>query len=835
VPSLIHHLTETRRDLIYAARSLLKSPGFALVGIVSLGLGIGVTSTIFSEIHMLIFRDLPVVREPQQLVLAQGVSYPYFEEYRNQHNLFTGAAAFITGVPFSVAVNPTAKAERVFGQIVSPEYFPVFGVSAARGRVFNPAEDQPGEPPLVVVTDRFWRERLNSDPAAVGRVLRINGQSATIAGVAPKDFLGALPILAADLFIPTTAPARLAPELGDDVLHKRDAKAFSVLMRLAPGVALSNAQAALDTLTKHLDESSLDPNRDRKGLRVRLLPGGMILPIPRETRPILWGLWGTLVGLLLTIACMNLANMLLAKAGARRREIAIRLAIGASRSRLIRQLVTESILLSLCGGVAGIVLALWMTNLVSSMKLPGSIPFQFDIRPDWLVLVFTLFLSFITGIGFGLAPAFAATKADVAPALKEGGVSQMRGYKRFGMRNLMVVYQVAGSLMLLLITGFLVLGYGSLSAANAAFDTRTMYLMSLDPVRDGYTPDQAAAFFEKLPDRLRGITGVQSVSLASSPPFTAEATASDFTTNLGGDRVAATVTAASKQSVGAEYFAALNEKMLAGREFDDRDQRTDASSATILPVILNQTAAQGIFGNQSAIGQRITQRPQNYEVVGVVRDLKGPSIMPSSQAAIYTPITRRTLAHPPAGGLVLMIRSSTSGTGLDAVEGVRHEIAAIDPNITIFNIRTLSESLDSLNAYIRLGTVFYGGLGVFGLILASIGLAGVTAYAVSQRRKEIGIRMALGARKSQVLGLVLREGTGLVIAGSVLGFAGAMILARAMSAILNVFATVFHTGAADPKLIVGAPLLLAGLAMLACYLPARRSTEIDPLKALREE
>ena len=289
---------------------------------------------------------------------------------------------------------------------------------------------------------------------------------------------------------------------------------------------------------------------------------------------------------------------------------------------------------------------------------------------------------------------------------------------------------------------------------------------------------------------------------------------------------------ASKQVIGRDYFATLTERMLAGREFTDRDQRTDASPSTALPVILNQTAAQELFKNEDAIGRRIAQQPQSYEVIGVVRDLKGPTMAPASQAAIYLPMTRATLAHPPAGGLTLMVRSAA---GADAVEGIRHQIAALDPNVTVFNIRTLAQSLDDVSGYIRLGTAFYGGLGVFGLVLASVGLAGVTAYAVTQRRKEIGIRMALGARKGQVLRLVLREGTGLVIAGSVLGFGGAMLLARAMSSLMSIFDQMFHTAGSDPRLIVGAPLLLAGLAMLACYLPARRSTQIDPLKALREE
>ena len=828
----VEYLSEMRRDLAYAARTLVKSPGFVLVGVLSLGLGIGVTSTIFSEIHMLIFRELPLAREPQRLAIAQGVSYPYLEEFRAQRDVLSGAAAYIQGVPFGVSLDPVSnvRSERVFGQIVSPEYFSVLGIPAMRGRVFSPDVDKPGEAPLVLISERFWRERLNSDPNAVGRTLRVNGQTATIVGIGPKNFLGVMPIITADLFIPTTAPARMVPELGDDVVHKRDAKSFSVIMRLAPGVTLASAESALDTLTRHLNESNLDPDRDRKGRLVKLLPGGMILPLPKEMTPVLYGIWGTLMGLLLGIACMNLANMLLAKAGARRREIAIRLAVGASRFRLIRQLVTESVLLSLGGGIAGLALAYWMTNAVSAMKLPGSIPFQFDIRPDWQVLVFTILLSIATGIGFGLAPAFAATKADVAPTLKEGGVSQMRGYNRFGMRNLLVVAQVAGSLMLLLITGFMVMGYGSMSNANAKFDTRSMILMQIDPVRDGYTPEQATAFFEKLPDRLKTVGAVDAAALAAAPPFEQQLGASDMTAAPTTEKAAITARSVAKQAIGRGYFAALNETMLAGREFTDRDQRLEPGLA--LPVILNETAAREMFGGPDAMGRRIKQDPQSYEVVGVVRDIKGPSIAPGSQAMMYLPLTRSAVAHPAPGGLTLMVRSSA---GVDAVEGIRREIRSIDPNLTMFNIRTVAQALDDMNAYIRIGTIFYGGMGVFALILASIGLAGVTAYAVTQRRKEIGIRMALGARKGQVLRLVLREGTALVAIGSVLGFAGAAAVARGMSAMMDIFAQMFHSTAGDPRLVIGAPLLLASLAMLACYLPARRSAQIDPLKALREE
>lgn len=827
----VEYAGELRRDLAYSLRALTKSPGFAAVGIISLGLGIGVTTAVFSEINAFMLRDMPAARSPKQLVMARAISYPYFEQYRDRQDLFAGAAAVMQAVPFGVALDPNSKPERIFGQIVSPEYFSVFGVGPAMGRVFDPAIDKPGEPALVVVSERFWRGHLHADPSAIGRVIRLNGHSATIAGVAARDFLGVMPVIPADIFLPATAPSSTAPELSGDVIHSSGAKMFNVVFRLAPGITMESAEAALDIAARHLDESTLDPERNRKGRRILMLSAGTVMPMDQQSRGLILGVYGVLMGLLLAIACMNLANMLLARGAARRKEIAIRLAIGAGRFRLIRQLVIESLVLALAGGLAGFLFGDWLAHLASQIKLPVSIPWQLDIRPDSTVLLFTIALSIVAGLGFGLAPAFAATKSDVAPTLKEGG-SGLRAHRRFGVRNILVVCQVAGSLALLLICGFLVLGYNRGSQADVPFDPSQLYLFSIDPIRDGYTPDQAAAFFDHLPDRLRGVGAVQSVALAAAPPFGGDAGMTSFTSSAAPETATQTLTMSSaiRLPVGPGYFASLSIRPIAGREFNDRDQRIDAPA--IIPILLSETAAARMFPHQDALGRRLDQDSKSYAVVGIVPDLKGGLFAGITNSAVYLPLNHDNLAHPPAGGMTLMVRA---GAGSDAVEGVRREIASIDPDITLFNIRTLARALDDDNAALRIGTVFYGGMGVFGLILASIGLAGVTAYSVAQRRKEIGIRMALGAGKGQVLRLVLREGSALVVIGSVLGFLFAWMLARSLSAILNVFAQVFQTAANDPRLIIGAPLLLAGLAMLACYLPARKSTQIDPLIALREE
>jgi predicted permease len=830
-------LTDVRKDLLYAVRALLKAPGFALVGILSLGLGIGVCTVAFSELSALILHDMPGAADPGRLVLLElPASYPYFERYRDQRDLFAGVAAFQQSVPFSVAVDGAQnRKERVFGHIVSPEYFSVLGTTAARGRVFTPEADRPGSAAVVVVSDRFWRRRLNADPNAVGRSMQINGQTATIVGIGPPDFLGVMPFLPADLFVPSVVPPAVAPELADDILHRRDRRAFRVVLRLKPGVTIDSAEVALDALTHHLDEEGLDPDRDRKGRRVHLLPGGTIFPYPREARPIIYGFYGTLLGLILTIACMNLTNMLLARAAGRRREVAIRLAIGASRFRLIRQLLTESVLLSACGGIAGLLLTYWLAHASAGMKLPVQIPYEFDISPDWRVLLFTFSLSILTGIAFGLAPALETVRISIATTLKEGATVQLRGYRRFGLRNVLMVCQVAASLMVLMITGFIVLGIRNSSAVTKGVDVQHAYVFSMDPVRDGYSPDQAASLFEKLGTRLRQASAVRNMALADRVPFAPDQsilTISMRGTAEGGSSPSQVLQRTGRQAVGAGYFAALNVRVLRGREFTEQDERAGSSSQAVLRAVLNEPAARALFGNVDPVGRRIEGAEQSYEVVGIVPELRSGFSMNGEVPVIYVPMTRAAYGHPQPGGITVLVRAVS---GPDAIAAARREIAAIDPNLSVFDVQPLQRQLDQMDAFVRIGAGIYGSLGVFGLLLASIGLAGVTAYSVARRRKEIGIRVALGARAGQVLRLVLRESGVLIVVGTMLGFAGAFAISRALASLTAVLGQVFLSGTHDPRLLFGAPLLLAAVALVACYVPARKSTQIDPLTALREE
>jgi predicted permease len=836
----IEYLNEMRRDLPYAARTLRKSPGYAVVGIVSMGLGIGLTTNVYSTGWALITRTLPGVASAEQLVTAEKpASYIYIERYREQNNLFAGVAAVMSPVEFNVGLGDrNSKPERVYGQLVSPDYFSVLGMDAQRGRLLSTDLDKTGAVPSVVVSDRYWRNRLNADPDAIGQTIHLNGQPATIVGITPRKFDGALTANPAELFVPTTVPASLAPELGNDVLHNPSAKDFQLLFRLAPGITVDAAEAALDGVTRRLDKDDpLAPPQQDKAKRVVLLPAGTRVPIPREFRPKILGFYIALMAIITAIACLNLATMVLARTASRRKELAIRLGVGASRFRLVRQMITEGILLSLIGGAAGFAMAYSLWALTAHTRLPAGSPISIDTALDWHTAIFVFVLAVACGIGFSILPALQATKTDVAPALKDGAALQFSGNRRFGLRNLAMGAQVAGSLLLLLVAGFLVLGIMNGNSIQTNFNQKTMVFLSIDPVRDGYTPDKAQAFFERLPERLRNAPAVTSFALAAEPPYL-PGDDDSFHLTVDDPRVASPVQKdVAKHTVGAGYFSVLNEPLLAGREFEESDQRVDAEATVTskapvatLPMVLNERAAHALFGKDHAIGKRLRGDRRAYEVVGVVPDVKDAGGM--IQTIAYLPLTRHDFAQPPGGGITIIARGHSAE---DALGGVRSVVASMDPNLTLFNAQTLTEYLELIRSQMRSALRMFGGIGVFGLALSAIGLAGVTGCAVAQRRKEIGIRMALGARKSQVMALVLRESATLIAVGTVIGFLGAVALAKALSAITTAFSDVFTVGVDDPRLLIGAPLLLAGLALLACYIPARRAAKIDPIQALRQE
>jgi putative ABC transport system permease protein len=819
------YFSELRGDARYALRMLAKSPGFTAVGILSLMLGIGVCSFFFNAFTATMFQPLAGASDTAALKgLDTPVPYTYFERYREQRQL-TDAAAFTDPVPFNVAREGTSapRSERVFGDLVSPEYFSVLRMQPVRGRFFRADTEKLGTSPVVVISERFWRSHMNSDPQVVGRTLGVNGRLATILGVAPKDFLGVWPLLAADLFLPVTSGASLAPEMAENAKPA----ACHVVLRLAHGVKLSAVEAALDAVTQRMDAEKPSPNNPRNARHVHLLSVNTLSPMPAAQTAIVVTFLGVLLGLVLSLACTNLANLLLARSSQRRQEIAIRLSVGAGRFRLVRQLLTESLILSLAGGIAGSGLAYWLMQTSAAEKFISSAPIK--VQPNLPMLLFTIAVSVIAGVGFGLAPALATTRTDMAATLKQGAFTPLRGYRRFGLRNMLVVYQVAGSLTLLLITGYIVFGFGNAARLDQGFDTSNLSLYQLDPLHDGYSPQQIAALYRDLPDRVSKLPAVRAVTLADAAPFgEVETVVSNGQFSAPGPR-GDMLRSAVRQHIGIKYFDTLGVPLMRGRDFGELEEQNNAGA---LPVILNETAARDFFGQDGPLGRILRDDRHTYTVVGVVRDIKSGFMIAKPVATVFVPLAARfPRSYPVPLGATLVVR----GRGANTIADVTRAIASLDSRLTVFNVGSMDERLDRFNTVVRLAKGLYGGIGVFGLILACIGLAGVTAYAVARRRKEIGIRMALGARGFQVLRLVMKEGAVMVAIGTAIGFAGAFLISRALSSLTAQLNQLFAQRTNDPLLLIGAPVLLTGVALLACYLPARRSAHMDPLTALRHE
>jgi predicted permease len=831
-------LASCLRDARYAVRGMRTNPGFTLVAVATLALGIGLCSVLFSVLNGFVLRPAPGISDAGRLVALEApVSYPYFETYRKQTGLSAGTAAFIGPVPLGVAVNAGAagKAERIFGHIVSPEYFSTLGVEPLLGRFFNPAEESPGGGPTVVVSERFWRTRLHSDAHIAGRALRVNGRQATIIGVAPKDFLGIFPSTPADVFLPVTADPAVAPELANDILHRTTQPAFRVVLRLSPGTTMAAAEARLDGLTREMDRQTDNRALERKGRQVHLMLAGQASPIPVGERSLVVTFYTLLVVLILSLTCANLAGLMLARGSARSREIAIRLSIGAGRFRVIGQLLTESLILAAFGGAAGFAAAHVLLDLF--VKLRGnsaSGPIGITFSPDLRVALFAFAISAVAGAGFGLVPALAVTRADLAGALKASMGTRPSRYRRFGLRNLFVVYQVAAAMMLILIMGVWSGGLRNAASFDPGFDPAPLQFFSLDPVRDGLTPNQSASVFTGLGPRLVRHPGVAGVALAEQPPLNPAVPDRSVSVPSVPAGSRESVHAVAFLNVGPGYFATLGVPLVRGTEFSERDLGSDPAPGDILPAVINQTAARDLFGNADPLGRRIRQDAgdgqRTFQVTGVVR-YDRQVLLPKPVATIFLPLTRTSLRRGPQSGTIVLLRGRTH---LDS-DAIGRELASINPNLTVFNPQTMREFLDTWNRLARTGTGFTTGVGLFGLLLACVGLAGVTAQAVERRRKEIGIRMALGARPSQVLRLVMREGAVMISAGAAFGFAGAYGISHALAAASAQMAEIIGWSSENRALTAGIPLLLVSLALIACYLPARRSTSLDPLVALREE
>jgi predicted permease len=838
---------ELGKDVRYALRSLAGSPGFTAVALISLALAICIVSCAFTEMNWMALRSVPAVENPQELVALQlPASYPNYLRYRAHDDVFSSTLAYLAAVPFGVSLG--GRTERHWGQLVTPFYFSTLGVRPALGRFFDDAE-RPGAVTPVVVSYRFWQGQLASDPLAIGKTLRVNSQPATVVGVGPKEFLGASPVLfGADLWRPLSVGERMAPELSGQVLERRDRTVFRIIGRVRPGVTMARVEAELDATAQQMEQENGDATSSQKGRRVLLVEGGKLLLLRKQDLPFFTSFFTVMASLIMLIACANVGNMMLARAAGRRKEIAVRLALGASRARIVRQLLTESMMVVAGAAVPGFLLSLWLMHLLGGVRMPLEIPVTFSLQPDARALVFTIALTGMTGLLFGLVPALQATRADLIPALKEGGNVRVPGRFRFSLRNVLMVGQFAGSLTLLVILGLLSFGIQSTLGVQAGFNPKNLYLMSLDPVRDGYSAGQATAFLEKLLDRVKALPSVTSASLTETVPVSIGSGRVRVSESGGTSHEIRTVL---RHVVGKDYFETTGIALPMGRAFRQEDvaQQTDA-------VIVSREFARQFWKGGDAVGRQIEtgddemaasgvlpgtydyrvgaggRRHRVFQVVGVAGDVAEGLVVQKPSPVVYFPLRTADYAMPAAQGLTLMVRTVP---GVDVMAAVRREIFALDPNITPFRQRSMAEQIEQFMAPLRSSSWTYGLIGIFGLVLSAVGLAGMTAYSVAQRGREIGIRIALGAQKGNVLGLVMKEGLRLVVTGTAIGMAGAWTGSRLLSAMNSSVGKVTSTSATDPVVLFGAPLLLALLALVACYLPARKSMRIDPVVALRQE
>ena len=830
------------QDLRYGWRMMLTSPGLTAVAVASLALGIGANTAIFSFVNAVLLRPLPVA-EPERLVYLFGgterhpygvTAYPDYVDYRDQSGVFEGLATY-SGI--SLSFTGGERTELVSGSIVSGNYFDVLGVKAALGRTFLPEEDQtPGARPVAVLSHGWWQRRFGGDPQIVGRQLTLNGQSFTVVGVAAAGFQGAGAGETNDLFVPMMMQALVRPprggysgEMNPDLLSRRSAGWLVVVGRLGPGVTLEQAQSAVATVAGRLRQAYPESNEGRVAT---LYPASKGDPNARGMLLSVSGLLLATVGLVLLIACANVANLLLARASARRREISIRLALGAGRWRLVRQLLTESALLAFIGGAVGLLLALWTVDLLKQAVPAGLMPFAFDFSLDGRVLGFTLGLSLLTGMIFGLAPALQASRPDLLPALKDESQSFGTGARRFGLRNLLVVVQIALSLVLLIGAGLFLRSLRQAQAIDPGFEPGRVLVAPLNINLLRYTRPQGAEFYRQLVERVEALPGVESASLARVVLLSGAARQSSVLVEGqggpdrvdrsegtgGGEEVAQQTTLANV--VGLGYLQTMGIALLRGRDFGSQD-REGAPGV----VIINETFARRHFPGQDPLGRRISlngPRGPWREIVGMTRDGKYRTLGEAPAPFVHLP-----LAQNHETGMTLHVRAAGDPAGL--VAAVRGEIRGLERNLPATDIRPLTEQISRSLFPARMGAALLGVFGLIALLLATVGLYGVMSYAVARRTRELGVRMALGAQPGDVLRLVLREGMTLIAAGVGLGLAGALAVTRLLASFL------YGVSTTDPATFAGLAALLAAVALLASLIPARRAARVDPMVALRQE
>jgi predicted permease len=832
------------QDLRYGVRMLVKNPGFTTIAVLTLALGIGANTVVFSIINAVLFRPRPVA-EPERLVELYsgdarnpygGAAYQDYLSFRDQGEVFSGLAAYRPG---RYKLGGEDGVEPVIGEVVSGNYFDVIGVKAFRGRTFLPEEDRtPGSHPVVVIGHDLWRRRFGADPALIGKTIEINNQALTVIGIAPPEYTGMIRVLAAEVWVPVMMIPRLEPADDMSLLNNRGFDWLFIVGRLKPEATLEQARARFDLISGQLREAYPEFWRKRAESGATLEKSVTILPESETRIPPGEGVGAyafiavvlTIINMVMLIACLNLANLLLARATARGKEMAVRLALGAARWRIVRQLLTESVALTALAAAAGVLLAMWLMNaLAASLPAFQGIRFVIDLQMDWRVLLYTLAFSFLVGLLFGLAPALQASRPYVIENLKDGANVFAGARRQSRLRNGLIIAQVALSVVLLAGAGLVLRTLRNLNPINQGFDSLNLVVAPIRLEERLYDRARSQDFYRRLAERTRALPGVRAVVFADRLPVVrllgrarSPVGIEGYQPSPGEDMTLETNT------IGPGYLTAMNIPITQGRDFDERD-REDAPCVAVV----NEALARRYFAGGQALGKHLIRsagkRPEQLcEIVGVVRDDRFQSLRTEP-----LPWYAFALSQSHSTSATMLVH--TEGAPHNLVLPVRRAIQALDQNILVGGVLTLNDSFSPLRYVYRLFGLLVGGCGLLAIILAVIGIYGMVAYAVSRRTREIGIRMALGADKQKILRLVMRQGMILVVYGLSAGLPLALALTQVLTSSIFEIPILIGVNATDPLTYGSTALLLVVVALLACYLPARRATKVDPMVALRIE
>ncbi|MBO0863211.1 MAG: ABC transporter permease [Chloracidobacterium sp.] len=820
------------QDLRYGARVLLKSPGFTIVAVFTLALGIGANTAIFGLMDKLMLRSLPV-KDPERLVLLQSeclnpsmtfsqFSWADYNDYRAQNRVFNDLTAF---APQPANLGSGDQMERVRAEAVADNYFGMLGVQPMLGRAFLPEENKtPGANPVAVLSYSLWRSRFGGDSKVIGQTALLNDTNYTIVGVAPANFTGMTVESPTDVWVPAMMIGQIAQRPPDDKwISDRESWLFNLAGRLRPDVIRESAESAMDTLALQVRDSWM-PVTDRKlpfnERRMRLVAAGKGLSNLRGKMRQLLQLIFAVVGLILLIACANVANLSLARAGARRKEIAVRLALGAGRARLTRQLLTESLLLALLGGGAGTLFAPWLTDLLLAyQKITETEVEVLSHSMNWRVIAFTFLVSSLTGLLFGLVPALQASKPDLIPALKDEGALRPDGASFKGSRRTLIVAQVALSVVVLAGAGLLLRSLIKLFAISPGYNPDNVLVAKLELPKTKYDAARSEEFYRQLLERLKALPDVQSVAMATSTPLSGSVRISTFTIEgqpIKPEEMSTTV----YNTVSAGYHELVGIQLLQGRGFTEQDRKGSSHVA-----IVNEAFARRYFPDGQALGKRVSLEMDKppVEIVGVTRSIRSLGLLSEDRPQIDLLAAQRGPENP----MRALVRARRDAASL--APAVRREVRGFDPGLAFFKTTTLKDDLRASISTQRMAAALIGLFGLLALALTAIGLYGVISYSVERRVREIGIRMALGAQSSDVLKLVMREGAALLAAGLMVGLAGAWAATRLIKGQL------YEVSPTDPLTFIGIAILLIFVAAMACYIPARRATKVDPMVALKYE